>query len=476
MKESHMNMVRVWGGGVYEDELFYQLADRYGILVWQDFMFACSAYPGDPDFLGNVAREARYNIRRLRNHPSLALWCGNNEIYEGLKYWGWNRRYTPETFEKMRRDYHTLFRDTLAAYVRRYDPQRSYIHTSPDSANWGRPATQTQGDIHYWGIWYGQEMFDAMDTLQLRFVSEFGFESFPEMKTLRTFAGPDDLSIDSEVMTHRQKSSIGNDLIKTYMQHYYRMPRNFDDFVYLGLLLQGHGIAYGIETNRRQRPVCMGSLYWQLNDSWPAISWSAIDYYKNKKALYYHARDAFAPLMLSTFVCGDSLEIHALSDRLDRLDQAQIVVGIDDFHGNRLNSVTLERTIRPNASQKMATLALADLLKGHPASEVLLTWQIHHDGKTLAHGHKFLVLPKELKLPRPHLTKAIETTPQGITLTLSTDCLAKDVFIEIPTQEADLSDNFFDLMPGERKVVTIESADIPPDDIARIRIRTLTDT
>ena len=476
MKQSHMNMVRVWGGGVYEDELFYQLADRYGILVWQDFMFACSAYPGDPDFLGNVAREARYNIRRLRNHPSLALWCGNNEIYEGLKYWGWNRRYTPETFEKMRRDYHTLFRDTLAAYVRRYDPQRSYIHTSPDSANWGRPATQTQGDIHYWGIWYGQEMFDAMDTLQLRFVSEFGFESFPEMKTLRTFAGPDDLSIDSEVMTHRQKSSIGNDLIKTYMQHYYRMPRNFDDFVYLGLLLQGHGIAYGIETNRRQRPVCMGSLYWQLNDSWPAISWSAIDYYKNKKALYYHARDAFAPLMLSTFVCGDSLEIHALSDRLDRLDRAQIVVGIDDFHGNRLNSVTLERTIRPNASQKMATLALANLLKGYPANEVLLTWQIHHDGKVLARGHKFLVLPKELKLPRPHLTKAIETTPQGITLTLSTDCLAKDVFIEIPTQGADFSDNFFDLLPGERKVVTIEGANITPDDIARIRIRTLTDT
>ena len=376
----------------------------------------------------------------------------------------------------MRRDYHTLFRDTLAACVRRYDPQRSYIHTSPDSANWGRPATQTQGDIHYWGIWYGQEMFDAMDTLQLRFVSEFGFESFPEMKTLRTFAGPADLSIDSEVMTHRQKSSIGNDLIKTYMQHYYRMPRNFDDFVYLGLLLQGHGIAYGIETNRRQRPVCMGSLYWQLNDSWPAISWSAIDYYKNKKALYYHARDAFAPLMLSTFVRGDSLEIHALSDRLDRLEQAQIVVGIDDFHGNRLNSVTLACTIQPNTSQKIATLALADLLDNRPRNEVVVTLQIRHGGKTLYNGHKFLALPKELALPRPHLTQAIETTPQGVTLTLTTDCLAKDVFIEIPTQGADFSDNFFDLLPGERKVVTIEGANITPDDIARIRIRTLTDT
>lgn len=476
MRDAHMNMVRVWGGGVYEDERFYQLADRYGILVWQDFMFACSTYPGAPEFLANVDREARYNIRRLRNHPSLALWCGNNEIHEGVKYWGWNRRYGEETYEKMKRDYDTLFRQTLAGCVRALDPQRSYIHTSPDSANWGRPATQTQGDIHYWGIWYGREMFDTMDTLQLRFVSEFGFESFPEMKTLRTFAGPDDLSIDSDVMTHRQKSSIGNELIMEYMRHYYRQPRNFDDFVYLGLLLQGHGIAYGIETNRRQRPVCMGSLYWQLNDSWPAISWSAIDYYKNKKALYYHSRDAFAPLMLSTFVRGDSLEIHALSDRLDRLEQAQIVVGIDDFHGTRLNAVTLACTIQPNTSQKIATLALADLLDNRPRNEVVVTLQIRHDGKALYDGHKFLALPKELALPRPHLTQTIETTPQGVTLTLTTDCLAKDVFIEIPTQGADFSDNFFDLLPGERKVVTIGGANITPDDIARIRIRTLTDT
>lgn len=476
MKESHMNMVRVWGGGVYEDDLFYRLADRYGILVWQDFMFACSAYPGDPAFLDNVAHEARYNIERLRNHPSLALWCGNNEIHEGFKYWGWNRRYPAKTFEQMQHDYDTLFRHTLAECVRKYDPQRSYIHTSPDSANWGRPATQTQGDIHYWGIWYGEEMFDAMDTLQLRFVSEFGFESFPEMKTLRTFAGPADLSIDSDVMTHRQKSSIGNDLIKTYMQNYYRMPRNFDDFVYLGLLLQGHGIAYGIETNRRQRPVCMGSLYWQLNDSWPAISWSAIDYYKNKKALYYHARDAFAPLMLSPCIQGDSLAIYVLSDRLDPLDQAQIIVGIDDFYGTRLKTIDLIRTIQPNSSQKLITLALADLLDNHRAGEVVMTLQICHDGKTLFDGHKFLTVPKELVLPHPHLKKAIETTPQGIVLTLTTDCLAKDVFIEIPTQGADFSDNFFDLLPGEHKIVSITSPHITPDDIARIRIRTLTDT
>lgn len=476
MRDAHMNMVRVWGGGVYEDECFYQLADRYGILVWQDFMFACSTYPGDPAFLDNVVGEARYNIERLRNHPSLALWCGNNEIYEGVKYWGWNRRYGKETYEKMKRDYDTLFRQTLAGCVRDLDPQRSYIHTSPDSANWGRPATQAQGDIHYWGIWYGREMFDAMDTLQLRFVSEFGFESFPEMKTLRTFAGPNDLSIDSDVMTHRQKSSIGNELIMEYMRHYYRQPRNFDDFVYLGLLLQGHGIAYGIETNRRQRPVCMGSLYWQLNDSWPAISWSAIDYYKNKKALYYLSRDAFAPLMLSAFVRDDSLEIHALSDRLDRLDRAQIVVGIDDFHGTRLKSLDLECTIQPNTSQRIATLVLADLLEGRPKNEVVVTWQIRHHGETLYNGHKFLALPKELALPHPRLTRTIETTPQGVTLTLTTDCLAKDVFIEIPTQGADFSDNFFDLLPGERKVVTIEGENITPDDIARIRIRTLTDT
>lgn len=476
MKEANMNMVRIWGGGTYEDELFYELADQYGILVWQDFMFACSAYPGDQAFLDNIRKEAEYNIKRLRNHPSLALWCGNNEIYEGLKYWGWNRRYDEKTFEKMKNDYNTIFRDILPGSVHEFDSQRSYIHTSPDSANWGRPSTQTYGDIHYWGIWYGNEMFDAMDTLNLRFVSEFGFESFPEMKTIKSFAGEEDMYIDSDVMRHRQKSSIGNELIKDYMQNYYRIPDNFDDFVYIGQLLQGHGISYGIETNRRQRPVCMGSLYWQLNDSWPAISWSAIDYYKNKKALYYRSRDAFSPLLASAYISKDSIDIYAVSDFLEPLENVTMIIEIQDFNGKIFKSIYKDCIIKPNTSQKIFSTDKNDLLGGCRENEVVMIMKFINNGKTIFQGHKYFVVPKYLSLPRPELVKEISTDGNEIVLKLKTDVLAKDVFIEIPSQGADFSDNFFDMMAGESKIIRIKGDNIRKEDIENIRIRTLTDT
>lgn len=477
IKEANMNVIRVWGGGVYEDDYFYELADRHGILVWQDFMFACSTYPGDKAFLENIRHEAEYNIKRLRNHPSLALWCGNNEIYEGIKYWGWNRRYDEATYSKMKADYNTLFREQLDKYVREHDFQRSYIHTSPDSANWGRPATQTIGDIHYWGIWYGKEMFETMDTLQLRFVSEFGFESFPEMKTIMSFAEEKDLSINSRVMTHRQKSSIGNELIEEYMRNYYNMPDNFNDFVYLSLILQGHGISYGIETNRRQRPVCMGSLYWQLNDSWPAISWSAIDYYKNKKALYYHSKAAFAPLMLSAYIQNDNIEIHTISDLLTETANAEIRINIEDFGGRLINSRTFRCDIEPNTSKLVKCISKEELLDGHDENAVVMVMQIaNNEGRILYERNRYFTVPKNLKLERPVIEKSVEKSGNDVIMTLRTNTLAKDVFIEIPVQGADFSDNFFDLRAGETKTVKITGGNISGKDIESIKITTLTDT
>lgn len=477
VKNANMNMIRIWGGGIYEDDYFYQLADENGILVWQDFMFACSTYPGDSTFLENINKEAIYNIKRLRNHPSLALWCGNNEIYEGIKYWGWNRRYEKDIYEKMKADYDNIFRNILDKAVKKYDHQRSYIHTSPDTANWGRPATQGYGDIHYWGIWYGKEMFDAMDTLNLRFVSEYGFESFPEMKTILTFASEKDLSINSDVMVHRQKSSIGNELIETYMQNYYRMPDSFDDFLYLGLILQGHGISYGIETNRRQRPVCMGSLYWQLNDSWPAISWSAIDYYKNKKALYYHSRDAFAPLILSAQQKDSTIDLYAISDLLEPVENAEVIISIEDFKGKTVNSKTFVCNIGANTNTFVASFETDNLLAGHNKTDVLMNMQILNSKKEkVFEGIKYLALPKELNLTAPKIEKEVRYDGNQIQITLTTDVLAKDIFIEIPAQGADFTDNFFDLRAGETKNVTITGKNISEKDIKNIRIRTLTDT
>ena len=266
IREANMNVIRVWGGGTYEDDRFYDLADENGILVWQDFMFACTPYPSDPTFLKRVEAEACYNIRRLRNHASLAMWCGNNEILEALKYWGFDKNFPPEIYQEMFRGYDKLFHQLLPAKVKELDADRFYIHSSP------------------------------------------------EMKTISTFAAPEDYQIESEVMNAHQKSSIGNALIRTYMERDYIIPEKFEDFVYVGLVLQGQGMRHGLEAHRRNRPYCMGTLYWQLNDSWPVVSWSSIDYYGNWKALHYQAKRAFAPILINPIRQNDSLNIYLISD------------------------------------------------------------------------------------------------------------------------------------------------------------------
>ncbi|KAB5098966.1 glycoside hydrolase family 2 protein, partial [Bacteroides thetaiotaomicron] len=333
MKEANMNMVRIWGGGTYENNLFYDLADENGILVWQDFMFACTPYPSDPTFLKRVEAEAVYNIRRLRNHASLAMWCGNNEILEALKYWGFEKKFTPEVYQGLMHGYDKLFRELLPSMVKEFDSDRFYVHSSPYLANWGRPESWGTGDSHNWGVWYGKKPFESLDTDLPRFMSEFGFQSFPEMKTIAAFAASEDYQIESEVMNAHQKSSIGNSLIRTYMERDYIIPESFEDFVYVGLVLQGQGMRHGLEAHRRNRPYCMGTLYWQLNDSWPVVSWSSIDYYGNWKALHYQAKRAFAPVLINPIQQNDSLSVYLISDRLDTMEQMTLEMKVVDFDG-----------------------------------------------------------------------------------------------------------------------------------------------
>lgn len=336
MKEANMNMVRIWGGGTYENNLFYDLADENGILVWQDFMFACTPYPSDPTFLKRVEAEAVYNIRRLRNHASLAMWCGNNEILEALKYWGFEKKFTPEVYQGLMHGYDKLFRELLPSMVKEVDSDRFYVHSSPYLANWGRPESWGTGDSHNWGVWYGKKPFESLDTDLPRFMSEFGFQSFPEMKTIAAFAASEDYQIESEVMNAHQKSSIGNSLIRTYMERDYIIPESFEDFVYVGLVLQGQGMRHGLEAHRRNRPYCMGTLYWQLNDSWPVVSWSSIDYYGNWKALHYQAKRAFAPVLINPIQQNDSLSVYLISDRLDTMEQMTLEMKVVDFDGKTL--------------------------------------------------------------------------------------------------------------------------------------------
>lgn len=478
IKEANMNIVRVWGGGTYEDDRFYDLADENGILVWQDFMFGCTSYPADPTFLKRVEMEADYNIRRLRNHACLAMWCGNNEILEGLKYWGWEKKYTPDVYKGMFTDYDKLFRELLPARVSALDEGRFYVHSSPYFANWGRPESWGTGDSHNWGVWYGQKPFESLDTELPRFMSEFGFQSFPEMKTIATFAAPEDYQIESKVMNGHQKSSIGNALIKTYMERDYILPEKFEDFVYIGLVLQGHGMRHGFEAHRRNRPYCMGTMYWQLNDSWPVVSWSGIDYYGNWKALHYQAKRAFAPLLMNPLQEGDSLNIYLLSDQLEPQEQLTLEMQLMNFSGKTLKREVLKQVVAPaNSSMRVYQQPVAFWVTPEQRKEcVLLLILKDKSGRKLAEESYFFNKTKELNLPETTVSYKVKQLDGSCEVTLSTKGLAKDVFIETPIQGARFSDNFFDLLPGQPKKIVISSPSLKKEEKMTLTVKHIRET
>lgn len=458
VKAANMNMLRVWGGGIYEDNEFYDEADRNGILIWQDFMFACSSYPHDPLFVGRVEAEAEYNIKRLRGHASLAMWCGNYEIYEAMRYWGWQRKYSAEAFAEMERGYNVLFRELLPKMVERLDGTRFYMHSSPYEANWGRPNSWKTGDSHNWGTWHGRKPFESFDTDVPRFMSEYGFQAFPEMKTIRTFAEEKDFELESPVMNAHQKADIGNALIRQTMRLYYRVPEKFEDLVYVGLVLQGQGIRHGIEAHRRNRPYCMGSLFWQLNDSWPVVSWSGIDYYGNWKALMYQSKRAFAPILINAIKEGDDLCVYLVSDELQDHDGVRLDVELMDFDGKAHGKWTQSGMLAANSSV-LFMKKRADELQGKlSAANSLLHFTLKDkNGVTLADDVFYFAYPKDQKLPEANIETSVRRRGDAIEMTLKTDKLARDIFVEVPVQGVRFTDNFFDLLPGQRKKITITS-------------------
>ena len=458
VKAANMNMLRVWGGGIYEDDEFYDEADRNGILIWQDFMFACSSYPHDPLFVGRVESEAEYNIKRLRGHASLAMWCGNNEIYEAMRYWGWQRKYSAEAFAEMECGYNVLFRELLPQMVERLDGTRFYMHSSPYEANWGRPNSWKTGDSHNWGTWHGRKPFESFDTDVPRFMSEYGFQAFPEMKTIRTFAEEKDFELESPVMNAHQKADIGNALIRQTMRLYYRVPEQFEDLVYVGLVLQGQGMRHGIEAHRRNRPYCMGSLFWQLNDSWPVVSWSSIDYYGNWKALMYQSKRAFAPILINAIKEGDDLCVYLVSDELQDHDGVWLDVELMDFDGKVHGKWTQSGMLAANSSVLFMKKRAGELQGKLSAATSLLHFTLKDkNGATLADDVFYFAYPKDQKLPEANIETSVRRRGDAIEMTLKTDKLARDIFVEVPVQGVRFTDNFFDLLPDQRKKITITS-------------------
>lgn len=452
MESANFNMVRVWGGGTYESDAFYEEADRRGLLVWQDFMFACTAYPADSAFLSDVADELHYNIRRLRQHPSIATWCGNNEIREGLKYWGWAKKYPQDVYDGFWRDYKKLFGELIPQTLQAEDPTRPYIESSPDTVNWGRPHELGLGESHYWGVWYGREPFEILRQRVPRFMSEFGVQSFPMLSSIRRFALPEDYDLESAVMKGHQKSSIGNDVILHYIRQDYRDPKDFADFVYLSQVMQGRGIALGLRAHRTAAPYCMGTLYWQLNDAWPAVSWSSIDHYGAWKALHYEARRAFASLILDPDTTTGQLRI--AHDPLPAPVEAILETSIRDFYGV-LRSLPSRQPLTLSAGLGVDSLPLPEgvvQLTGDEARSSYILYRLldKRTGGELATYIDYAVKAKELRLPeKPGLQFRWWPSDRGYTLEVRSAALLKDLYIDLQSPDWHLSDNFFDVLPGK---------------------------
>lgn len=475
IRAANMNMVRVWGGGIYEDDRFYEEADRNGILVWQDFIFACTTYPHDPTFLKRVSEEAVYNMRRLRNHASLAMWCGNNEIYEGMRYWGWKDKYSPVVWKEMTEGYDVLFRQLLPELVEANDPGRFYMHGSPYEANWGRPESWKIADSHNWGTWYGQKPFESLDTEIPRFMSEYGFQAFPEMKTIRMFASPEDYELESPVMNAHQKASIGNFLIKKTMALYYKVPEKFEDLIYAGLILQGQGMRHGIEAHRRHRPYCMGSLPWQLNDSWPVVSWSSIDYYGNWKAMHYQIRRAFAPVLVDAIKEENNLSYYIMSDRLTD-EELTLNLELMDFNGKVYRKQKVDGLLPANTSKLFYQEPVEQALAGRDSATTFMHMVVKSKkGEVLSDEIYYFAHPKDQLLPKTPLQWQVKQKKGYCEVTVKADKLARDIFIEVPVQGVRFSDNFFDLLPGQKKKVIITSPDGKSLDHLQVTVHQLSD-
>lgn len=298
-KDANMNMLRVWGGGVYEADEFYDTCDELGIMVWQDLMFAGGMYPGDDAFFANVKEEIKYQVNRLKHHPCIVLWCGNNEVDEAWHNWGWQGQFNLHGADSIKvwNDYTRLFRDSLRRWINEYDGRREYISTSPKNG-WGHKESFTEADSHYWGLWWGLEDWEAFETKTGRFVSEYGMQSMPNMATVKSYTSPDDRNVNSPIIAFHQKASEGFRKLNHYVDRYFfdttKLNRlSLDEYVYLTQCLQYYILKNSIAVHRGKYPANMGTLLWQLNDCWPVTSWSITDYSRQPKAAWYAVKEAY---------------------------------------------------------------------------------------------------------------------------------------------------------------------------------------
>lgn len=474
VKIANVNMVRVWGGGIYEDEAFYDLCDELGILVWQDFPFACSIYPIHQDFFENVREEVIENVERLRNHASLALWCGNNEIEQGWNWYLLNCRiWKPKDKKKYELGYLKMFKEMIPNLIEELDPQHAYWPSSSlDKWDGERvlskePNGPNEGDSHFWKVWHGSAPFSAYRRFNSRFMSEFGFESFPSMKTISSFCPPEQYFFDSLIMENHQKNEAGNKKIMKYMKRRFGIPESFEKQVILSQITQAEAIQYGVEHWRQNRNDfhCMGALYWQLNDCWPVASWSSIDYFGRWKALHYLARRFFEPVLPSVRESRKTIRFY-LNNSYNKFISGNYDWSILNANGIQILQGSEQISIPPCSSiqVKVVKIEEIDVLKKNRTNKIIFYTFTFQDGDIInkSEGFKLLDAPKRFPLMNPRLSFRIKEMPSEVPELLKYEVIVHSekiaiyVFLESEVIDFFASDNFFSMRAGQARKLVLE--------------------
>ncbi len=453
---ANYNMIRVWGGGIYPDDYFYDMCDKLGILVWQDFAFACAVYNADIDFCRNIKEEFIDNIKRIRNHASLAMWCGNNEVESAIQYW------CKPVSKEQKEGYLRIFEKLIPNVLKHYDPQTFYWPSSPSSGGgYNDSSASNKGDTHYWDVWHGLKPFTEFRKYKFRFCSEYGFESIPCMKTVRTFADEKDLNLCSPVMEAHQKCEAGNEKLLYYLAQMVHYPYSFESLVYATQIVQADAIRTNVEHMRRNRGRCMGSLYWQVNDSNPVISWSSIDYYGRWKALHYYAKKFYAPVLCS----------------VDDSDKQNLVVNVSnekltEFKGEvrwRVRKNDTEIISQGNTTVTVAPLTAADVLALTPKMTGLteemyrnhyIEYALVQNNTVISGGTLMLVLPKKFEFLNPEIDVKIDQLGEMYRFEFSSKNYAKGVYLDFDEYDCVFGDNWFDLH-GQKHSVLVNKMNFP---------------
>lgn len=453
-KRANFNCVRVWGGGYYPSDHFYDLCDEMGLIVWQDLMFACNVYDLTEEFEENITKEITENVKRLRHHASLGLWCGNNEMESAWDHW-------PEVQSEskyLRADYIKMFEYIVPKAVRAADSETFFWQSSPSSGGcFDDPDDENRGDCHYWDVWHGQKPFTDYQKHYFRFCSEFGFQSFPCLKTVESFTEEKDRNIFSRVMENHQKNPAANGKILYYLSENFRYPENFRKLLYVSQILQGMAMKDGVDHWRRHRGRCMGTLYWQINDNWPVASWASIDYFGRWKALHYMAKKFYGPQAVSMCMDGDIMQVYLANESMDA-QSYQVAFYVKNMECEILEKLTGTGTV---GVQESAPILVVDVSGWEDKKyEIFLEAEV-----TLADGGvlcdvETLVPYKYLELDKPEITAEVEEQGDAFVIHLKSSCFSPFTAIGFTDADVTLEDNFFHMTDGEEMCVRLDKKDI----------------